>query len=312
MLELPTVGIARSVNEHNVELSVFCDWLEGSVLFEDDEELSASQVVDLLCDSGVYKEQDFAWEMVSNAWRELKRRGDYLGIGSPLEIGKLRLKRLGEWRNFSAYSFCIILSYAKWYPKWAGGFGADFTKQGELFEALTKESLNALFPGWEIHSTGWTRTHTSKLGQVVREIAAQLGEPLGEVGLWVDEKKHEAGLDLLCYRPFPDGRVGVPVILLQCASGMHWDGKLHTPRLEIWNKLVSFASEPKKGFAMPYSVSDSEFRRSCTLVNGVFLDRYRLLSPSRVNRDWISAELKTGLVDWLEPRIASLPHLEED
>ncbi len=311
MLGLPVVGIARSVSEHNVELDILCDWIEGSVLFEDDGELSASQIVDALCESGFYDEQDFAWEMVSDAWRELKRRRDCLGVGWPIGISELELKRLGKWQDFSAHSFCIVLSYAKCYPEWAKEFGSDFTEQGALFEALTKESLKVLFPDWEINSTGWTHAHPSKLGEVVREIAMRLGEPLGEVDLWTSEKAHEAGLDILCYRPFPDGRVGVPVILLQCASGKRWDEKLHTPKLEIWKKLVSFASEPKKGFAMPYSLSDKEFRRSCILVNGMLLDRYRLLSPGRSNRDWISGDLKTALVRWLEPRVVRLPYLED-
>lgn len=310
MLVLPTVGIARSINQHNVQLDVLCDWIEGSVLF-DDEELSAADVIDALIENSIYAEQDFAWHMMNDAWAELKRRQSCIGRGSPIEISGQRLKRLRSWQETPAHSFCIALAFAKWYPDWAKTFGKDYNEQGELFEKLTKESMERLFPDWEIHPTGWTRTHASKLDEVVKDVASRLGEAVGDIELWTDDTAHEAGLDLLCYRSFGDNRVGLPVFLMQCGSGGRWDGKLHTPILRIWTKVVQFASDPKKAFAMPFALLDEEFRKKCNLVDGLFLDRYRLLSPGRTIPDWVSEELKAALVAWLEPRIETLPRDDE-
>jgi hypothetical protein len=217
------------------------------------------------------------------------------------------LKRLRDWREIPAYSFCLVLSFAQWYPDWAAEFGSDYNEQGELFEQLAKEAMERLFPGWVIHRTGWARTKTSKLNEIVREVTGHLGELPGSVERWTGARAHEAGLDLLCYRPFDDGRVGVPVFLMQCASGVNWDGKLHTPNLRIWTKIVQFASTPKKAFAMPHALPDESFIPTCNLVDGLFLDRYRILSPGRNNLDWVSVALKAAINKWLAPRIARLP-----
>lgn len=311
MLAIPTKGIHRSIRKHNVDLEVICDWIEGSALFEDDEELSASDVIDVLIEGEIYDEQDFAWQIVSDAWSELRRRQGWLRNGSPIEITNYRLRRLCGWQEVPAHSFCLALALAKWYPHWARPFGNDFTEQGQLFELVTKESLQRLFGGWEIYQTGWTRTNTQKLSKVVAEVADRLGERTGEIERWTGPKAKEAGLDLLCYRPFPDNRVGVPVYLMQCASGGDWDRKLHTPNLLIWEKVVVFTSSPKKAFAMPFALLDDGFPRTCNLIGGMLIDRYRLLSPARDDRNWVPDQLKERLIAWLEPRVAQLPKASE-
>ncbi len=157
-------------------------------------------------------------------------------------------RQYASWQGTPAHSFYLILSFAKWYKKWAEQFGSDYTEQGALFEELTKEALEKLLPGWNIYPTGWTRTRTKKLADVVEDVASQLGESKGEIVPWSSPMANDAGLDLLCYRPFPDNRVGIPVYLLQCASGRDWEGKLHTPNLRIWTKIVNFTADPKEGF----------------------------------------------------------------
>lgn len=311
MLAVPTRGISRSVTEHNVELDVLCDWIEGSILFQDDEELSAPQVVDILIEEEIYASQDFAWERVHDAWNELRRRQDWLDRGSPVEVSARHLRRRFDWREASAHSFCLTLAFAKWYPNWASNFGHNYTEQGELFELLTKESLERLLSGWEIYLTGWSRTHAQQLSDVVRAVANCLGESIGDIGRWTNAKAKDAGLDLVCYRPFPDRRVGVPVYLFQCASGGNWEDKLHAPDIRIWEKIVTFAASPKKAFALPFALLDEGFPRTCATVNGMLMDRYRLLSPAREGPNWVSGDLRRRLVAWMEPRIVQLPKANE-
>jgi hypothetical protein len=310
MLALPSKGMHRSVTEHNVNFTALCDWIEGSALFAD-QELSASEVVGLLVENDVYLKQDFAWEIVESALAEIERRLTWLGTGSPVEASGIRLTRSRAWEDAPGHSFCMALSFAKWYPNWAANFGHDYNEQGELFELLTKEAMESLFPHWTIHRTGWSKTQPSKLNDIVKQVVDHLGEAIGDVERWTDGDANEAGLDLLCYRPFVDGRVGVPVYLMQCGSGGGWDNKLHTPNLQIWTKIIQFAAEPKKAFAMPYALSDEEFRKKSNLVDGLLLDRYRLLLPCSNHPDWLSPALKERLVTWLKPRIALLPRPED-
>jgi len=307
MLAIPETGMGRSVKAHNVRLDVLCDWLEASALFLKEPEVPDSEVVDTLVEEEIYESQQFAWERVADAWSELSRRQDWIGQASPIEVQGHRLVRRQEWRQAPAHSFCLALTLARMYPEWARQFGNDFTEQGELFEKLTQRSVEALFPGWRVHPTAWTRTQAKKLHVVVQEIANLLGESTGEIRRWTKPDANEAGLDLLCYRPFPDGRVGVPVYMMQCASGRDWEGKLHTPRLKIWTKIVQFAADPVKAFATPFAMTDDEFPGRCAEVNGLMLDRYRLLSSGRDNPDWVPVDLGQRIIAWLEPRVTSLP-----
>jgi len=309
MLALPTIGVSRSVHVHKVDLDIFCDWIESSLLFEDDE-ISSTDIADTLVEENIYNDYDMASEIVSSAWTELRRRQSWISQGTPFSIGGYRISRILEWREVPGHSFCLLLSLSKWYRSWAQQFGTDYTEQGELFEELTKESLETQFSDWQIYRTGWSRTHTDNLGTIVQEVATRLAESVGDIGQWTSPRAKDAGLDLLCYRPFPDRRVGIPVYLMQCASGGDWDEKLRIPDLKIWTKIVVFTAFPKKAFATPFAFLDHDFIRNCNIVDGMVLDRYRLLAAAKTNEQWVSAPLRKRLVTWMEPRVSSLPGFE--
>lgn len=312
MLKLPSRGFNRSENVHRVDLNICCDWLEASVLFGS-EDIAGSDVVDLLREKEIYDSQDFAWELVSDALNNIRQRGQLMGESYPIQIeNSTRMIAKGDWQLFPAYAFCLTLSLTGSYPDWARQFGRNFTEQGELFEDMTAESAARSLQGWTIHSTGWTRTRTQGLNRVVADVAQKLGEATGELLRWTSATAKEAGLDLLFYRPFPDGRVGIPVFLCQCASGEGWERKLKTPDLRVWCKIIPFASDPKKAFAMPFVISDDEFIRHSNSVDGFLLDRPRLLAPGQADRDWISAPLTERLNNWTRGRVATLPIVEDE
>jgi hypothetical protein len=310
MLQLPRSAMRKSVEKHNVNPDILCDWIEGNILF-DLEEMSRSDVVDVLTENAIYLDQDFASEMVDIVWAEIERRLKLLGDAgySPIQFAPKRVSRTKDWRDSPGYSLCIILSYLQLYPEWASKFGKDFTEQGAIFEELTKEAMIGLLPGWVIHSTGWTKDNPVTLKEVLNDVSNRLDEIQGNVERWVDTTANELGLDLICYRPFPDRRVGKPVFLMQCASGGNWESKLKTPDLDLWGKIIDWASYPKRGFSMPFALSEVEFIRKCRAVDGLLLDRYRLLSVGHDNPNWMSEPLKQRVVAWLEPRINTLPKL---
>jgi hypothetical protein len=307
MLELPHVGMARSVTKSNVQLDVLADWIEATVLFQADVEVSASDVVDVLCEDEIFSTQGLAWQAVNDAWALLRLRQQVLGVGSAVEVDAKRIRRVREWRAAPAQAFCVMLCCLRWYHKWAKQFGTDYTEQGELFERLTHLALTKLFPLWDVYQTGWSRTRVAQLRAVVDGVAKKLGEAVGDLARWTRESAKEAGLDLMLFRPFADGRTGLPVFLFQCASGADWNEKLHTPSLRIWTKVIQFPSDPKKAFATPFAILSPEFARTSNLVDGLVIDRLRLLSPAAVDPGWVPADFAQSLIDWLEPRVNALP-----
>jgi hypothetical protein len=309
MLALPDNGFCRSVEEHNVPLDAICDWIEGSILFDSDA-VSTTDVIDVLIEEEIYADDDFASQIVETAWAEMQRRSAWVNGAVPFRIGHRRIERLLPWEDFPGHSFCVTLALAECYPEWAKVFGSNYTQQGELFELLTKESLEHQFPGWQIHQTGWTRSRTVRLAQVVEDVASRLGEATGHMNLWTNPNAKEKGLDLLVYRPFEDKRVGIPVYLMQCASGRNWETKLKTPDIAIWRNVIRFTVEPKRAFSAPFALLDDDFERTCVVVEGMVLDRYRLLAASGRGADWVSPSLKDRIINWARPRIAALPRAD--
>lgn len=145
---------------------------------------------------------------------------------------------------------------------------------------------------------------------MVEDVAAHILETMntGGLGRWTRATANEAGLDLVCARPFEDRRGGRPLFFLQCASGANWRDKLRTPDIRCWSKLIDFSNDPQRGFAVPFSLLKDEFRRSCCSVNGMLLDRHRLLSiPTDKPSGWIPEDLRENLLAWLRPRVEALP-----
>lgn len=309
MISLPSKGIAVSSTRHNVDSYIICDWIEASALFLG-KEVTGPDVVDILVENNVYKSQSFAWEMVSDVFSTLEIRSKLLGDGYPLQPTAEGYEAKGEWEDYAPYAFCLMLSLAKSHGTWIKeSFGPDYTKQGELFELLTAEAVKISLSGWKVHPTGWTRTRTVKIKQVVEDLCAQVNEAAGDVLRWTAATAKEAGLDLVSWRPFADGNVGVPVYLWQCASGMDWVQKRKTPDLALWGRIVSWAVTPRRAMAMPFALSETDIRHHSVAIEGLLLDRHRLLEPGLDRRDWISDPLKEQIIDWLWPRAAVLPLL---
>lgn len=312
MLALPEKGMAVSRTVHNVNLNHLCDWIEASLLFGDDN-LSISDVIDILIEHQVYADQDFASERVAIAWGVLKRR--YKTLGSPLglRVSGSRLSKSGSWQSFPAYAFCMLLTCMTYlYPE-AMKAHRSINAQGALFECLAVESLRAMFPGWNVRSVGWSPANPTKLKSNIDGIINDLREVAGsEIDLYVDEYANEIGLDVLAYLPYSDSHAALPVLMVQCASGADWIRKRHTPDMLKWEKIVNFSSRPIKGFVMPYAFAEQrEFRKESVSVGGVFIDRYRLLAAGGGGICWTSSSLSADLTSFISPRVIDLPAAEE-
>ncbi len=308
MLEFPIKVTNTDLPGELVAIPLLCDWIEASVLFQKSRELGDAELVDVLMDEDVCDVQADAWTIKADAWNELRRRQRGMTSGTyPFFIPAARLKRRADWSEVPAYSFCLMLSLSVLYKKWAATFGSDYTVQGELFELLTEQSLKASLATWEIHRTGWSGSQTRHLAEIVKNVAARVKEPVGNIARWTRPKAKEAGLDILCYRPYHDDRGSLPVFLMQCSSGRDFEDKLQTPDLKVWGRIVEFTSNPRRAFATPRSFSEHDFSMHANTVDGLFLDRYRLLAASLHNPRWMSNDLKQRIVRWLRPRVKALP-----
>ena len=314
MLVLPQVGMARSDEpNHNVELDALCDWIESSLAFTELNVISGSNIVDVLTEEEIYESQSFAWELVENAFAELRRRRKCLSLSSPFEIENDKIVKIKEWTAVPAYAFCLALACAKWYPEWAsslvrkGRTRPDYSEQGHLFEQITELAFKKLLPGWKVLRTGWSPDNTLKIKQVVENVSQFLREPAMEIAPWMSSEAKEAGLDIVCCRDFNDARAGLPTIFVQCASGKHSEHKLKTPDEKEWGKVINFTAVfPHRSFVTPFVFTDAEFKRTANKVDGLLLDRVRLLSAGDDGDEWLPKPLIKNLSKWVKFRIEKL------
>lgn len=314
MLALPDKGMRPSVHTHNVDLSVLCDWIEASVVF-DDNELSKSDVIDVLVEEQVYvsseahSAQAFASERVDDAWAIIASRAGYLSNPLGINVSGNRIVRTDPWTEFSAYGFCMALSCRAMYSGLHDHWGNDYVEQGNLFEKLAAESLGHAFPGWVVKRVGWSGTgNPITLQDALQSMIDALDEnEASDAQLHVTSYVKDLGLDLLAYYSFKDRCPSNPIVLVQCASGLDWRSKRYTPDIDLWKKIIQFNSQPLRGFAMPFAfASEMDFRREAAPVNGLFVDRYRLLRSFCQNGLHVSANLASEIEAWVSPRIAML------
>ena len=305
MIARPTKKIATSVTKHNVDLNVLCDWVEASVLFLDDE-LSKSDIVDTLLEEEIYAESEFAYEMVSNVWIEIKNRIKLCGPSYCINIVGDWIRRIDNWNRKSAHVFCLLLSLATNYDWWSGQFGQDYTDQGLLFEKLTNESIRMLSPNWDIFHTGWSKEDTAGRQKIAKKVSDIIHNGQIDTEMWNDNSTGDLGLDLILYRPFRDGRKGFTSFFIQCASGGNWKTKTKTPDIAVWRRLLNPDVMPVRGFAVPFCLSDKEFRECSVLVEGVLFERNRLLGAAYIDENWVPDDVKQGIIEWSTPRIEGL------
>ena len=313
MLGLPTSGFARSVTKDNVSLDILCDWIESSLLFLD-YSISRREIVDVLCEHGIYADQDLALTKLEDAWAVIKWRIRTLGKSTPINVSRNRLELVVEsWREAPAHSFCLLLSMPVLYKNWSTQFMNDYSVQGELFEHLCKESIESKFSDWSVSLTGWSKNKPESLPSVVESVAKLINEPIGNLDLWSDGNEKEAGLDLICLKEFGDSRPGLPTFFFQCASGINWKEKLKAPDLSIWRRFINFSVQelPRKGFTLPYALSEKKFLHTANRIEGLLLDRYRLIAMPESPPNWVSSGLHEKLTKWCEPLVTKISEVNE-
>jgi hypothetical protein len=307
MLRIPTIGFRQSAKRHNGSLEVQADWVEASALFGV-AAVSKADIVDALIENQSYETQDFANEWATLIFRELERRVDLLGDQSAVErSGDWIKRRVPRWNDRIGHAFCVFLAVQQHYREEIEKvFGEGYGEQGQLFEEFSAEVLTAY--GWTVHPVAWSSKAANSIEDKVDRLAVAIGEDMrdGAVEEWTEPHAKDAGLDLVAWLPHADGWSGRPVCLVQCASGANWMNKLHSPNISTWEKLIDFATAPRRGLTMPFAPEKNEFRRKAnTDLVMMLMDRHRLIGVPGGGGP--SAGLSARIEAWLAPRVAVLP-----
>ena len=308
MIQVPQVGFLQSSNKSNVCPNALGGWLQGIVLF-DQKEATKSDVVDILIEQQICTDraQDLAHEIAEDGWNELRQRKSWGGLPDSVLIASKRLEDGADWLDHPIRSFLLLLSLFRIFPDWASK-NRDYVNQGNLFEEVVEAICPALLPGWIAYRAGWSPENAKSVRKVVDELRHRIHiEGALDLEEWHGPGTKDAGLDIVCYRKFSDQREALPVYFLQCASGKNWRDKLKTPNPEQWQKFMNSAVQPSTGIVAPFIVQSRELKTAALIGQSIIFDRLRLLSAADCHEVQLSHELKDRLVEWMQPRIDSLP-----
>ena len=288
------------------------DWLEASLIFCD-EQLSKSDVVDVLIEEQICPSdrQDMAHGIANMGWSELKARHQQSGGGMNVNVSRTRVEVPDNynWIDEPVRAFLLVLSIMRLYPGWASQH-RNAPRQGELFERVVEELCPGLLPGWRTYRAGWSPGSAVSIPQIVRDLCERLHtKGSSDLDDWASEAAKDGGLDIVCYRSFPDKKEPVPAFFLQCASGTNWRLKIDTPNPYEWTKYLNAAVQPVTGIAAPFVINTKEMRRAGLHGQIIVFDRLRLMSALLTEGLTLSDKLRTELVEWIKNLTPTLPQL---
>lgn len=296
-------------HESGGETMTYADWVEASVLFSG-ERVSMADVRDYFYEENTFQRQKTD-EVVDNIWCELDRRQRLLRDTFPMGLEGRGIERRLDWVQCPAYSFCLLVSYSKSNKLWMHQACQDYREQGVLFEHLTTEALRNTLNTWEVDRIGWSAEDPQILYSQINKICERLGELKGHENPRPVDK--DGGVDVLCYRAFPDRRGDYPVFFVQCSTGADWIEKRGQDALNLWTNWINFKA-PKllsRVFAVPFSLCDDAFIQTQMRVNGLILDRIRLFSTNCSETEWLSLSTKEKIVEWLTSKLETLDGVSE-
>lgn len=309
MFTLPINGIDISINKHNCNYDIIADWIEGSLLFGRDLTISKSDIIDILIEESIYKEQDYAAEFIDQVWERIEFRHKSFKTNNIFVISQRRIKKLHNWKDYSAYSFCIAISLKHYYDNLDFTAITDFKNlQGQLFENISAESVKKLFPFWNVYYTGWSSVNVRKFPNLLNDISDKLRvSPHTNASNYFTSMQKDGKLDILLYRKFEDEFCNIPIYLMQCASGDNWNSKREEPNIDLWKNLIDFNSYPGRCLLIPFSIDKKNYIFHSPYIKGTLFDRMRILSAYSIDNNFIDNSLKKKLNKFSKIIIDKIP-----
>ena len=245
---------------------ILADWLELLALTTDDGNASHGDLQRALNRLDV----DGLDTICTECMRELHRRVDATREKYPFTFSGTLLKAKGDWRSFTPYVFCLLLSYCDDKTKKVKGLQHEV-----MFEQLSCLAARN-YIGGEVSRFGFPR----------KELPVSFLEALtvvcGTVKEWTPVagktlRRKDGGLDLIAWKHFPDEQTGKLILFGHCASGADWDGKITELQpndfCSLW--LGGDRSPIVKTFFIPHRLSPDVFADRAVSAK-LFFDRCRI------------------------------------
>jgi len=232
--------------------------------------------------------------------------GRILGCGDgsyPFTLrGRVLLSRDADFKQ--VYTFLLLLS--------AYGEGAVAAIDGaKLFEDVCAHAAQVYFgsPGELAHSFvfGFPRRVGPKdfPGAIEELCLRKIREGSPHATFPGISSYKDAGLDIVTWKPFPDGRSSKLIAFSQCATGENWRDKRHELQPADWCRtwfLKTPQVPPIKMFFIPHTVGERDWA-ALGYQAGIIFDRLRITHYAEKE---LPDSLRQQIKQWCQELVANL------
>ncbi len=254
----------------------WADWLELSAILSADGNSSRGDLEGALRLSGYFESQQAIENRCNDVFLELADRSAAAGDAYPFGVSASLLETRGPVDDYTAYFFCLCLSYAGWSNKKGQGQVA-----ARMFEDLSCIAAQS-YVGGEVARFAYPRKGgKSSLPKGFKQAIAALATQLAEGGGCIDKPTRSTkddALDVVAWRHFADRLPGKLLLVGQCASGDDWIDKLNdlnpVATTNEW-MMRPIISPMLRAMFIPHRVSREAWEHCCRRA-GLIFDRCRL------------------------------------
>lgn len=266
------------------------DWIETTLLIRDGAQLGAGALQDMAS-----AEVHASAPQLELALGVMRRRSELLGSSYPFEVHEWAVRAV-EDASASPYAALVLLT-----PGGAARQVVHAVPSSEMavvFERITERAVARLW-GSEGRAIrfGWPSDvgRPPEFPLAVPWLAGKLGLQAG-VGYRPPRRK-DGGVDVVGWRPFPDGRSGFPIVLVQCTLQADIVAKSRDVDARLWASWLVMDEEPATALAVPQTIPAGVLWDELAL-NGAVFERMRLTGLTAAEAsgpdvtDWVRATLK--------------------
>lgn len=279
------------------------DWMELNCLLDPDSNTSKQELAAILSnglEEGDEEDQidvSQSDQLAQQVMNELNDRMLACSGQYPFDVKGELLVAKNNKLDYLAYIYCLLISYC---GVMSPSLPWTHQKIAKHFENLCAHGLNNLFTTDSmpatIHVFGFPRKEDGFSGSdfvtALKKICKDSGE-MTPANLLAAAARMDAGLDIICWRKFPDGMRGGLLFWGQCATGENWNDKLHD-----LSSFKAYVTVPAGGYTtgvfMPHMVETTTEKGKqewdvWTIYSGSVFNRCRI---AHLSTGWTNQEMK--------------------
>lgn len=219
----------------------------------------------------------------------IHRRAQLLGAKYPIEVTNAGLRRRSSVSR-SAYEAMLLVT--------TGSLSVNFpvshlASAAEMFEHVVTDATRVLLgDGARAVRFGYPGDpgRPPEFPQAIPWLVKQMKLKGGTA--YRDPARKDGGVDVVAWRPFPDGRPGFPIQLIQVTLEKNFSHKAGDINARLWSLLLGLDVDPTSVLAIPRTLPEDK-RWAEVATRAILLERIRIAglceaSPSFLGeRKWV-------------------------